>query len=53
MTDLFDRAGAIFRETQENIIGAFESLEAERAGVKFYRDEWKRPTLPADAPMCS
>ncbi|MFT6400049.1 MAG: coproporphyrinogen III oxidase [Bradymonadia bacterium] len=50
MTDLFDRAGAVFRETQESLIGAFESLEAERGGSTFFRDDWKRPTLPADSP---
>ncbi|MCB9520806.1 MAG: oxygen-dependent coproporphyrinogen oxidase [Myxococcales bacterium] len=41
--DLFDRAGALFRETQESIIGALESLEAQHGdGSRFRRDEWTR-----------
>ena len=50
MSDLFDRAGALFRETQETLIGALESIEADRGGATFARDEWKRPTLSPDAP---
>lgn len=50
MSDLFDRAGALFRETQETLIAALESIEGERGGSKFVRDEWQRPTLSPDAP---
>lgn len=39
---LFDRAGAVFRDTQESIVAALESLEEERGGAKFLRDEWTR-----------
>jgi coproporphyrinogen III oxidase len=50
MSDLFDRSGALFRETQETLISALESIEADRGGATFVRDEWKRPTLSEDAP---
>lgn len=39
---LFDRSGAVFREAQEAILAAFESLELERGGLRFRRDEWTR-----------
>lgn len=49
MSDIFDRAGALFRETQETLIAALEAMELERGGQRFVRDEWTRPTLPPDA----
>ncbi len=41
-SSLFERSGAVFREAQESIVAALESLEMERDGVRFLRDEWSR-----------